>query len=77
MTKTITAIYENGVLKPTEKLDLPEHAQVEILLTDVSAWRRELDALLARIHQKTASYAPEEIERDITEASRQAQTPSP
>jgi predicted DNA-binding antitoxin AbrB/MazE fold protein len=30
MERTITAIYENGVLRPLAPLDLPEHAQVEI-----------------------------------------------
>ncbi len=30
MTKTITAVYEHGVLRPLTPLDLPEHSQVEI-----------------------------------------------
>ena len=29
MSKTVHAIYENGVFKPTEVLDLPENCQVE------------------------------------------------
>ena len=29
MTKTIHAIYENGVFRPIEALDLPDHCQVE------------------------------------------------
>lgn len=76
MTKTITAVFENGVLKPTEKLDLPEHAKVELLLTDLAAWRKEFDALIKRVHQKTATYSPQEIEEDITQASREAQNVS-
>lgn len=32
MTHTITAIYENGVLRPLEPLDLPEHARVHIAI---------------------------------------------
>jgi predicted DNA-binding antitoxin AbrB/MazE fold protein len=32
MTQTITATFENGVLKPTQPLDLPEHAQVQITI---------------------------------------------
>jgi predicted DNA-binding antitoxin AbrB/MazE fold protein len=27
--KTIHAVYENGVFRPTECVDLPEHSQVE------------------------------------------------
>ena len=33
MTRTITATFENGVLKPAEPLDLPEHAQVQITIS--------------------------------------------
>jgi predicted DNA-binding antitoxin AbrB/MazE fold protein len=32
MTKTIHAIYENGVLRPIEPLDLPDRTEVEIQL---------------------------------------------
>ena len=30
--QTIIAIYEDGVLKPTEPLDLPEHAEVRLTI---------------------------------------------
>jgi predicted DNA-binding antitoxin AbrB/MazE fold protein len=32
MSKTIHAVYEDGVLKPKEPLDLAEHQEVEIIL---------------------------------------------
>jgi predicted DNA-binding antitoxin AbrB/MazE fold protein len=32
MTKTIHAVYENGVFRPTEEVDLPEKTAVEIEL---------------------------------------------
>lgn len=32
MTKTIHAVYENGVFRPTEPVDLPERTAVEIEL---------------------------------------------
>ncbi len=32
MPKTITAIYEDGVLKPETPLDLPEHTPVKLSL---------------------------------------------
>jgi predicted DNA-binding antitoxin AbrB/MazE fold protein len=28
--KTVTAIYEDGVFRPTQPVDLPEHCKVEI-----------------------------------------------
>jgi predicted DNA-binding antitoxin AbrB/MazE fold protein len=30
MTKTIHAVYENGVFRPTEKVDLPDPCEVEV-----------------------------------------------
>lgn len=35
--KTIQAVYENGVFRPTEPVDLPEHAKVMILAESDSA----------------------------------------
>lgn len=35
-TKTLEAVYEQGVLRPLKRLDLPEHKQVTITISDVS-----------------------------------------
>ena len=32
MDRITTAIYENGILRPTVSLDLPEHSEVEITI---------------------------------------------
>ena len=37
MTKSLQAIYENGVLRPLEPLDLPEHQRVDLVLTPLYA----------------------------------------
>jgi predicted DNA-binding antitoxin AbrB/MazE fold protein len=34
MTKSLQAIYENGVLRPLEPLDLSEQQRVTVILTD-------------------------------------------
>jgi len=54
MDQTVTAIYENGVLRPLDPLDLPEHAKVHISITplqapaDAEAHRRQVrEALVA------------------------------
>jgi predicted DNA-binding antitoxin AbrB/MazE fold protein len=33
MPKTIEAVYEDGILKPLEDLELPEHKKVEITIS--------------------------------------------
>ncbi len=35
MTKTIHAIYEKGVFRPPEPVDLPEHTAVEVEIREV------------------------------------------
>ncbi len=32
MAQTIRAIYENGIFKPIERINLPEHQEVEIII---------------------------------------------
>jgi predicted DNA-binding antitoxin AbrB/MazE fold protein len=51
MTNPITAIYENGVLRPLTPLELPEHAQVQIYVqpappADRQEHRRQVHAAL-------------------------------
>lgn len=54
MTQTITATFENGVLKPTQPLDLPECAQVrltvELVKSDVQReWEEHREERLAAL----------------------------
>jgi predicted DNA-binding antitoxin AbrB/MazE fold protein len=50
MTQTITATFEDGVLKPVQPLNLPEHTQVRLtleLLTEDEQKKRNQEALAA------------------------------
>ena len=53
MGQTITAVYENGVLRPLKPLALPEHAQVELDIrpliapADAAAQREQVRRALA------------------------------
>lgn len=71
MSKTIEAIYENGVLKPLQKLQLKEHEKVEIQIFSPEEWQRRFTRVIEKIHQKTAQFPPEEIESDITQAVKE------
>jgi len=61
MGQTITAIYENGVLRPLKPLALPEHAQVEL---DVRPLVAPADAAAQR----------EQVRRALTDAGLLAST---
>jgi predicted DNA-binding antitoxin AbrB/MazE fold protein len=52
MPQTIQAIYENGVLKPLRKLNIPERQRLEVLILedDVPA------SLIARIAEEGGGY---------------------
>jgi predicted DNA-binding antitoxin AbrB/MazE fold protein len=37
MTKTFHAIYENGIFRPIESIDLPDRCEVEFQISDVKS----------------------------------------
>jgi predicted DNA-binding antitoxin AbrB/MazE fold protein len=41
MSMTVEAVYENGVLKPTQPLPLSEHAKVRVTIHPASNWVQE------------------------------------
>ena len=47
MTLTIEAIYENGVLKPTQPLALKEHEKVQVTISSLSSWVQETAGMFA------------------------------
>ena len=46
MTLTIEAVYENGVLKPAQRLPLPEHAKVQITVKTADSRVRQTAGLI-------------------------------
>lgn len=52
MPQTIEAIYENGVLKPLQKLDIPEHQRLEIFILEDDL----PSSLIARVAEQGGSY---------------------
>jgi predicted DNA-binding antitoxin AbrB/MazE fold protein len=53
MQKTVTAVFEDGVLKPLESVDLPEHQRVKVTIEVrspeevLAGWRSVYDGLSA------------------------------
>jgi predicted DNA-binding antitoxin AbrB/MazE fold protein len=65
---TIRAIYENGVFRPTEPVNLPERAEVEVLLPSRPSDDEKLDAIYRIIGE---SYEPGET--DVAERHNEHQ----
>lgn len=71
MLKTVEAVYENGVLKPTKKLSFPEHSRLRLIVSSEKEWSDEFRMLLRRVHSRTKRFSSEEIEKDITLAAKE------
>ena len=71
--RVIRAIFENGVLRPLEPLDLPDRSEVELTVQPPDQFAKELKELLARVHARTRRFSSDEIEADITAASGESQ----
>ena len=59
---TIRAIYENGVFRPTEPVNLPEKSEVEVVLPAQAARDEGLEAIYRIMGESFASG-----ERDVAE----------
>ena len=68
MQRVIRAVYEDGVLKPLERVRLGNRKICLVSVYPEREWKRDLDTLLERIHRRTRRHRPASIEADITKA---------
>ena len=71
MNQHIQVIYENGVLRPLQPLDLPENKILEIDVRDVNEndadkekWLREFDEWMESLDPNTPNLTDEQISRE-------------
>lgn len=69
--RSVQAVFEDGVLRPSEDLGLQEHERVRLIVTSEAEWERQFGALLEQVQRKTDRFAADEIEADITVASQE------
>jgi len=68
MPQVITAIFENGVFKPLQRIEMKEHEEVTMKVVSMDDWQERFDRIIEKIHQKAAPYSSAEIESDIIQA---------
>ncbi|KKO18645.1 MAG: hypothetical protein DCC43_15295 [Candidatus Brocadia sp.] len=68
MSKVIDAIFENGVFKPLQHIEVKEHEKVAIKIISLDDWQNRFNRIIGKIHITTKQYTPEEIESDISHA---------
>lgn len=69
MSKTIEAIYENGVLKPLDQLHLKEHQRVTLILQDVKPTPKDILELASRVYNNLSTNDINEMEAIILDRS--------
>lgn len=71
-TKQIAVVYENGVFKPLEEVNIKEHEKLTVTIYSDVQWQKEVTSLFKKIHKRTKNFSPKEIEADISKARREA-----
>lgn len=70
MSQTITAIYEDGVLKPAEPLDLAPHTAVQLTIEELpgtleaSQSKEEVLAMMKQLWAQTKAHNAPHLTRD-------------
>ncbi len=68
MQRVIRAVFENGMLKPLDRLRVGEHKVCLVSVYPEETWRKDFEALMRRLHRKTSRHCRSQIEDDITAA---------
>ncbi len=71
MPRAIEAVYEDGVFKPLEKIDLKDHERVELKVFPKDEWQLRFHKLIKSIQKKSVKYSEEEIDADIIGAIKE------
>jgi len=72
MSQIITAVFENGVFKPRQSVEVKEHEEVTIKVVSMDDWQKRFDRIIEKIHKIAALQSPREIEDDIIQAIKEA-----
>lgn len=74
MSKVISAIFENGVFKPLQKVHIKEHQKVELKILSHDEWQKRFNRIIEKIHKKATLYTQDEIDADIVHAIKEVRT---
>ena len=68
MTKIIDAIYEDGVLKPLEPINIKEHTRVRLIIEVGESRKKKAEEILALARESCEGLSEEEL--SIIESAR-------
>lgn len=67
MSKIIDAIFEDGVFKPVQTVEVKEHEKVSLKIISVDEWQSRFNRIIEKIQKKSIRYTSQEIESDISQ----------
>ncbi|MCK9364272.1 MAG: antitoxin family protein [Syntrophales bacterium] len=68
MQQVFTAVFENGVFKPIQHIEMKEHEEVTMKVVSRDDWQSRFDRIIKKIHQKSTLQGSAVIESDIVRA---------
>ncbi len=71
MAEVINAVFENGVFKPLEKIEMKENEKVTIKILSLDQWQSRFNRVIEKIQKRANQYTREEIEIDISQAIKE------
>jgi len=70
MTRTVEAIFENGVLKPTTPINLPEHKRITLITEDEPGSTVDILSLATTVYAGLSDTDIDAVERIALDRSR-------
>lgn len=62
MTKTVDAIYEDGIFKPIDPINIPEHKRVTLIIEEKQQESADILSLAANVYSGLSSQNIEAVE---------------
>jgi len=56
MSQIIDAIYEDGVFKPSQHVDVKEHGKVAIKVVLIDEWQERFNRIIKKLHDRAIHY---------------------
>lgn len=70
MSKTVEAVYENGVFKPVVPIDMPEHKKLLLVIEEETEVSAKILSLASNVYKGFSTKDIEEVERVALDRSR-------
>jgi len=71
MSQVIEAVFENGVFRPLQPVEITDREVVSIKILSSGEWQSRFARIIEKIHKNTTQYRAEEIEADILSAVKE------